>query len=84
MAYTNLMGRADTIENETTSGREAPQDVAVVVIDNPPNGVLTPGVRASLLKQLKAAGENPDVQAVVIAGRDGAFAPQLPLQLLSG
>ncbi|MBT8414885.1 MAG: enoyl-CoA hydratase/isomerase family protein [Boseongicola sp.] len=74
MAYTNLMGRADTIENDTTPGRDAPDDVAVVVIDNPPNGVLTPAVRASLSEQLSAAGQNPDVHAVVIAGRDGAFA----------
>ncbi|NNL17322.1 MAG: enoyl-CoA hydratase/isomerase family protein, partial [Boseongicola sp.] len=68
------MGRADTIEDGTTSGLQAPGDVAVIIIDNPPNGALTPGVRIALSEQVKAAEESPEVRSMVIAGRDGAFA----------
>ena len=68
------MGRADTINETTVTGSEASGDVAVVVIDNPPNGALSPAVRASLFEQIKAASENADCRAVVVAGRDGAFA----------
>ncbi|SMX25236.1 enoyl-CoA hydratase-related protein [Boseongicola aestuarii] len=74
MAYTNPMGRADTIEEKTSFAGDSSGDVAVVVIDNPPNGVLTPAVRASLSRELIAAGASSDVRAVVIVGRDGAFA----------
>ena len=68
------MGRAETIKDGTTSGLEAPGDVAVIVIDNPPNGVLTPTVRATLHREVLAACDDPDVRALVITGRDGAFA----------
>lgn len=68
------MGRADAIDDSDTSRRAASGDVAVIVIDSPPHGALTPSVRLSLFEQFKAAGENPSCRAVVIAGRDGAFA----------
>lgn len=68
------MGRADKIDDTDTSRQDAPGDIVVIVIDNPPNGALTPSVRLSLSQQFKAADENPSCRGIVLAGQNGAFA----------
>ncbi len=49
-------------------------DVALLRIDNPPTGIITDAVRDRLLAQLKAAQIDAAIKAIVIAGKDGAFA----------
>ncbi len=68
------MGHADAIEPSDDPVRDAPDDIAVVVIDNPPHGALTPSVRLELANKFKEAAANPSCRAVVLTGRDGAFA----------
>ena len=55
---------------ETASGG----DVALIFIDNPPSGVINDEVRTSLFRQVAAAESDPAIKAIVLAGKDGAFA----------
>ncbi len=68
------MGRTDTIETADDSVRSGAEDVVVIVIDNPPNGALTPAVRVSISKQFQKATDSSTCHAIVLSGRDGAFA----------
>ncbi len=59
-------------------------DVAVVVIANPPSGVLTPEVRQIIQDALETAEKDPECNAIVIAGTGGAFAMGTGLDAASG
>ena len=69
-----IMGREDAISSKDSDRPSGGEDVVVVVIDNPPNGVLSPVVRQSVLDQLEAASRSDACRAIVLTGRDGVFA----------
>ncbi len=47
--------------------------VAVITVNNPPVNALSPGVPEGILAHVEAAGNDPDVQAVVIIGGGRTF-----------
>ncbi|MGB0085155.1 MAG: 3-hydroxyacyl-CoA dehydrogenase NAD-binding domain-containing protein [Rhodomicrobiaceae bacterium] len=48
-------------------------EVAIIVVDNPPVNALSHAVRAVLLDEIKAAGEDESVEAVVLACKGRTF-----------
>jgi len=52
---------------------ERDQDVAVVMIDNPPVNALSPGVVEELKAAIEQANVDPEVQAIVVVGSGRTF-----------
>ncbi len=49
-------------------------DVALLFIDNPPSGMISDAVRERLSAELQSAKNDPAINAIVLAGKGGAFA----------
>ena len=52
---------------------EAPRDVALIVLDNPPVNGLSHAVRSAVVGAVDAANADPAVRAIVIAGAGKLF-----------
>ena len=79
-----IMGREDAIQTKNTDRPDVRDDVVVIVIDNPPNGVLNPTVRQSILDQFVAASDAETCSAIVLTGRDGVFAMGTGIEAKTG